>query len=958
MPMIAPPTTPADLAAPAAYYQGLPLQAAVAISGPNGEFADITVTPNGPPTKYGTLFAMTGGFASFFPAGEAVPSPDNILAPVDLLLLVVWPGDVLAQKKVFPPDVPALGHIYYLGADAVATKPLLRVQVDTMSTSALQASWKVHMGPPAPTLRADLIDKHLDYVMQGRAGVFVDGGAPIGQAILDNTLAAPAYKITIRMSNCDAPLSYVSPLPIFRGAPYFAPNAVTRTDLVDHPLRLEAAKVVMNCTIKANFKTFDPVAYTRKPLANARINLVCSDSAIAALAGETDASGDLYSAGTLGTRLVVPNVQALAPDAEFHFEADLTAMSYPVGSQFIPFPIATWSTKGWREPTGQMGHFKLAGNAFPALPERQFFTVGCYLDVMLQYVRGTLEMAPYPQNIQVKLARTAGVNSPVETPFVISPGGRASTVVFQIAPGNKIEVYGYVSAKAIATDRISPVSGTMKVNNKPYLNVPGERFGFVRIPKVSDIKLYDKQDFTLNSLPIQVVEVPVPRLHYDAYDSMADNYGSIPADDKLAVCFNWFIEFVAYRNLYIRTMNLLLKFSAHVHWAAPSPIPLPLTLHIDDSMGMGRANTLAQVITAYLELILRPTDDVCTHELTHALANQYFANESSSVYYPAKGQEHELFSYSNELFAFQEGFAQFIASLFIDPNQAYFTDTSTWDWRHFFVFQFEGMKAGKYFPVFGATSTRVLPLEASAGMALEAAFAGALLQFWVEVIWKNRWPQAPNDQSESWVQNLTGDGRLDTTATQNAWLLDSGLQKKFANYIIDPIVDAGRVTGKISTRRVVDRIEKITTPVSAQWADISWSVLSRLFESFSVINEPFVSAIVDAAGVENIIVRSSSSAFEYSPPLNKHISFKKSATNVLTVRGIRLPATLGCKIKQDFAGPISGTISFSTEYEVTFAFSAADSDGLSVGTGTLLFETNPGQPGNESFLVKSLKVTS
>jgi len=30
---------------------------------------------------------------------------------------------------------------------------------------------------------------------------------------------------------------------------------------------------------------------------------------------------------------------------------------------------------------------------------------------------------------------------------------------------------------------------------------------------------------------------------------------------------------------------------------------------------------------------------------------------------------------------------------------------------------------------------------------------------------------------------------------------------------------------------------------------------------------------------------------------------------------------------------------------------------LSIGAGTLLFETNPGHPLNESFLVKSLAVT-
>jgi len=218
----------------------------------------------------------------------------------------------------------------------------------------------------------------------------------------------------------------------------------------------------------------------------------------------------------------------------FHFEVDLNGIVVPVRtSHFIPFPIAAWSTKGWREPTGQLGNFNSPATRFPPWPERQFFTVGCYLDVMLQYVRGTLEMAPYPQNIQVKLARTAGANSRSRL-MRHSPGGRRASWFSKIAPGDKIEVRGYVGADAIATGRrISPVSGTMTINNTLQRTFRASASGLSAFPRSATSSCTTSRIFPSIRFGA-FVKKPEPRLHYDAYDSMVNNYGSIPADDKLA----------------------------------------------------------------------------------------------------------------------------------------------------------------------------------------------------------------------------------------------------------------------------------------------------------------------------------------------------------------------------------------------------------------------------------------
>ena len=227
LPIVAPP--PANYqGAPLAHYQLLQIQVAVATSGPNGEFVDITLAKaanaiNSNPVD-ATLFAMTGGFVRYYPYDMAVPSPDNFTAPADgVLVLTVWIEDLTAQQHAFPPDTPAIGRIYYVGADLAQTTTILRGETARMSDAALLASWKAQLNaaPPAGTTHDQLIDKHNGFVMAGSASVFVDAGTPIGKAAQDNTAAVETYKFTLRMTNGNLPIVYVSPLPTFKGAPYY-----------------------------------------------------------------------------------------------------------------------------------------------------------------------------------------------------------------------------------------------------------------------------------------------------------------------------------------------------------------------------------------------------------------------------------------------------------------------------------------------------------------------------------------------------------------------------------------------------------------------------------------------------------------------------------------------------------------------------------------------------------------
>jgi hypothetical protein len=227
MPIVAPPAG-ADQATALAYYQQLQIEIGLALSGPNGEFVDITLAKAANATNTNsvdaTLFAITGGFARYYPGNMAVPSPDNFTAPADgVLVLTVWIEDIAAQQQAFPPDIPAIGRIYYVGVDLAETTTLLRGETARMSDAALRASWKAQLSasPPSGTTHDQLVDKHNGFVMAGAASVFVDAGTPIGKIAQDTTAAVETFTFTLRMTSSDAPIAYVSPLPTFKGAPYY-----------------------------------------------------------------------------------------------------------------------------------------------------------------------------------------------------------------------------------------------------------------------------------------------------------------------------------------------------------------------------------------------------------------------------------------------------------------------------------------------------------------------------------------------------------------------------------------------------------------------------------------------------------------------------------------------------------------------------------------------------------------
>lgn len=227
MPVVAPP--PASFTgAPLDYYQGLQIDVGVVISGPNNEYVDITLAraANSSLTTPvdATLYAMTGGFVTFYPEGMQVPAPDSFEAPVNgVVVLTTWIDDVTTQQRVFPPDMPAIGRVYYVGVDLAQTALILKNETLKMSDAALRVSWKNQNGTAAPsgTTHDDLAEQHKTLVMTGLGSVFVDGGTAIGRAAQDTAAGTETYTFSLRMADSGPPMSYVSPIPVFRGVPYY-----------------------------------------------------------------------------------------------------------------------------------------------------------------------------------------------------------------------------------------------------------------------------------------------------------------------------------------------------------------------------------------------------------------------------------------------------------------------------------------------------------------------------------------------------------------------------------------------------------------------------------------------------------------------------------------------------------------------------------------------------------------
>ena len=746
--------------------------------------------------------------------------------------------------------------------------------------------------------------------------------------------------------------------------------------LFPHPLPTAERPTEFDLKLNAVFRVFDPDSAGSDRfgrLQNATVKVF--------------ADNDLIFTGVTGTvgNLMVPNVSPAIPPVihnahllstkEIHFEVlgpgsgSLAGLQYNDGGD-RHFPIAKWSTKGWQEPEGHLGTILIDGTTALA-PDGQYlaFTVGCFVDATLKFRRSDGRTAPYPANIE--LYHLVDAQPPPGSPMTLRPGGRLRAHVFEAVWDKSIEIKAKYSASEIPADHTVPlatipiittVTGKATIDGAESTDVPGERIGFGTLSNARSIELYPREMVALTNVPGVIQGSTTPN-YSDYQNNLQGTYQSLCPDQKEAIFFNWFVELVAYRNLFIRVLTYLLYCSDKVSWTGA----VAVTLNMDDGPGPVSA-TGTSVITAHLGTILEVRDDVYAHELTHAFFNQYITGRAdTSIYYPGPPtKSHYSQSYSNEFFAFFEGIADFMGALFVNTDRMFllpardYQPNETEDWEKLIDFDSAPIP-GKPQIRLGYTGLDIEydKREDWIGLAVEGAFSTAMVKLW-DYIW-NEAGSNRHDFQRRWVQSFKGDGTLEFGENdENIWLTDPQVQRAFGYFIIDPIFEAyepivgGRLAQRISTRRVVDRIEKRAGAPDRPWADANWSDISQFFTQRWAINRFYISTVQTSTSPECLVVRAEADNIVYRLPEGSTFALINGVTNTITLRGIRIPNTLTVKLVRAGALQAQATVVVATEYDATATFNNLGAG--PPGLYDLLFESNWQAPPGAPVLLKDIVV--
>jgi hypothetical protein len=230
MPIVAPPPAGTD---PAPYYAQLPVTLTAA---PAADLEGIRITATYPastqstqsagepptPAPFSTVFAMTGGFVSFFaddkpfvlPDGQPLPLSSSA-PPTDLgtLVLNIWGSDFEEVRSRVSGDGAQAGTILYRGVQTAKARQWLAKEVDRMRPRVLSAWWKSANVAGTPPADAAMRQQYLDCVMSGDAKVFVKGGTPLGEAAVSVASASDSVaEFQLHMFRGDAQqVLFVSP---------------------------------------------------------------------------------------------------------------------------------------------------------------------------------------------------------------------------------------------------------------------------------------------------------------------------------------------------------------------------------------------------------------------------------------------------------------------------------------------------------------------------------------------------------------------------------------------------------------------------------------------------------------------------------------------------------------------------------------------------------------------------
>jgi len=641
--------------------------------------ANLTVTPSGVddglviegiPLASAEIYAMSGGLVRYVPAGGVLPLSAALAPAGGAVVLTVMAADVGRQRGGFAPGVPPMNTVIYLNVDEVAVKAALRLQAQVMTALQLEASYERGHGN-GPLQGVDLLEDHMTRAMAGTASTLVPGGAILGKAaVIDALFPALGARLEVRQITANTPNAYAPVLPVLAGAPMFE-TSVPGAHWIDHPLVLKAQALPSPGEFHLRFAVWHPAhgtvpgAYVPIPSATVRIvkDVNGSPVLLAGLSGTTDSDGVVH----LSTADLSP---LLDPDRNLHFEIDLQGKNHhfdpTTNTGSNAFPMATWSTKGWRTVddlwAGGYEGFWGAQVGEAAAPAQ--FRIGLDLTVELVWIHPiTNQLHQLPPGVVVEVV----VSTPSATEEhvrYVDAFGRISAVLYIDEMSEDSEIA--IVVKAVAVNLDDPTTGAVASFSDQYVGDASQFSDYGAFASVSRMTYRYAAlgaPRPLKSPSSHVYQIDIRQENPD-FDQSIVNADLFAAQIYVIQCF---IEFINILNIW----------------------PLPTLISWNGGEGMkfamaasGGARTHRDLdrqcaLTLFDDNILLvgyehpefDRDATIFHEITHALLHLY-TNSLADAEKLADNWlgRHYSRSLSNEYFAYLEGMAEFFAGMFSTPE--------------------------------------------------------------------------------------------------------------------------------------------------------------------------------------------------------------------------------------------------------------------------------------------------
>ncbi len=594
-------------------------------------------------------------------------------------------------------------------------------------------------------------------------------------------------------------------------------DAIVRPDLLDHLLRAEAMKATVDCELNVRFQVWNPGTLAYEGLGRVNVDLVRSDGLRES--GETDTNGKLWKTiNTPGPNdpFVIKKINKLADGLDFHFEVVGDAVQSGTlkskiwyGSTY--YPIDTWSTRGWTGPGNQAGNFRPSGATFG----EAVFSVGVAYRFDLKYSKRPAHMTPFPAGLTISTL----VNGVEQFSQTTEFGKPVTNVIFAANPEDDIEFEMSLDIEEDSSIDQAALTVSIVTNSaQSYLSI-----GQLLNPPIDTLK-NSKTELLMGDaalLPPQFYPAGAPEGSISEA-VLEEMFSHAAPSEKLCAAANFFVRLAEqYRRLsgvlhHIAGGTQMRGGASAVVWQGLPGIQALIDFSHAGVAETGKSKNLAsgryesQIFFGPAN-IAGPRLTTTYHESAHALMNWYYFDDSDNT----PGATHSFHSMTNPRFAYMEGFAEFVALLFMSIGDARYFDAQ-YNWRT--VFSSGGPRPWVIVDHLGNPKE---PPSEQAGFDIEGAFALALYAVWVDIV---RGAVAPGESRHVIDQDDGGE----ITGAENAWVKTPAIKAYAGTYIWDAICQA---VGASTIETTIDILQKVTEIAAS---NSRWGAIHPTFLTLSL----------------------------------------------------------------------------------------------------------------------------